>query len=979
MMEGISMAFRHLLACSTAALAFAAAMPAHAQNAGTTVVPPIDPTAPVTQPPVGDQSATAPATATPPEAAVEDPDASQDIVVTGLRASLERAQSLKRNNSSVIEAVSAEDIGKLPQSSVADSLGRLAGLAGERRAGRISGISVRGFREDFVGTTLNGRELIGIGDNRGVEYDLYPAEIVSAAVVYKTPDAGLTAMGIGGTVDIRTARPLERKRALIANATFEQNGKKSRNPDFKDNGYRFALSYSDKFADDTIGIALTAATTSSPVQDDFLSIWGYDANAITSGANRGKFVPQGIDISSRTRVLKRDTLAGVVQYKPTDRFTATFDALYINFADKGISRGFVEALPVAENGSTVISSNDRAVTSASTTGFNSVIRSDPIDKQGDLKVFGGNIVYNATSNLDLNLDVSRSESKKRDTRGESYAGLGRAGLASQGPNTRRTWTYSDRGLMFSNNSQRFDDYDVVKLAGPQSWGGSLAPITELNTPAARAAGIGFAQAQDGFVNTARFDEYLNSVRLQANYRFTDGFLKSVNVAVRYSDHEKSKVNQGFFLTASTYPSDGTVPQDARRGVADLTWVGLDKVVAYDALGLINSDFYRRWDAGSLEPDRLGDTYTIREKVWQPSIKAEFETDLGSIRMFGNVGVQGLITDQQANGFNALVVSNLRVQATPVSDGAKYTRVLPSLNTNFDLGNGHTIRFALAKVVSRPRIDFLNPGSSVKFANNVAAVTNANPELGPWTSRSGNATLRPYEANQADLSYEYYFASDGFVSVSGFYKDLRNWNVQTTTLRDFREFYIPGYHQAVSSDGRTIFTPATFQGLNTTFTGGLKGTVKGVELQGSLPFGRFLNALDGFGVTGGAAFTDGKLDDGTRIPGLSARVFQGTAYFEKAGFSARVSANNRSSWLSEDRGGSNSIAPANRSGQTLVDAQIGFDFANTNIDYLSRLRVSLQAQNLTDQRDVYTDNASGLTTRTETFGRNFLLNLTYALF
>jgi iron complex outermembrane receptor protein len=268
---------------------------------------------------------------------------------------------------------------------------------------------------------------------------------------------------------------------------------------------------------------------------------------------------------------------------------------------------------------------------------------------------------------------------------------------------------------------------------------------------------------------------------------------------------------------------------------------------------------------------------------------------------------------------------------------------------------------------------------VKFANNVAAVTNANPELGPWTSRSGNATLRPYEANQADLSYEYYFASDGFVSVSGFYKDLRNWNVQTTTLRDFREFYIPGYHQAVSSDGRTIFTPATFQGLNTTFTGGLKGTVKGVELQGSLPFGRFLNALDGFGLTGGAAFTDGKLDDGTRIPGLSARVFQGTAYFEKAGFSARVSANNRSSWLSEDRGGSNSIAPANRSGQTLVDAQIGFDFANTNIDYLSRLRVSLQAQNLTDQRDVYTDNASGLTTRTETFGRNFLLNLTYALF
>lgn len=965
------MTSRYRLACSTALAALLTAAPALAQNAGKGVVPPADPAAPATQPPVGDQSAATPA--------ADAPASSSEIVVTGLRASLERAQSLKRNNSSVVEAVSAEDIGKLPQSSVADSLGRLAGLAGERRSGRISGISVRGFREDFVGTTLNGRELIGIGDNRGVEYDLYPAEIVSAAVVYKTPDAALTAMGIGGTVDIRTVRPLDAKRTLIANATFEQNGMKSKNPDFKDQGHRFALSYSDKFADDTIGIALTAATTSSPVQDNYFSVWGYDPNAITSGTNRGKYVPQGIDISSRSRVLKRDTLAGVFQYRPTDQFTATFDALYIKFADQGISRGFIEALPVAADGSTVLSANGTTVTSARTTGFNSVIRSDPLDKKGDLKVFGGNLAYKATPNFDVTLDVSHSESDKRDTRAESYAGLGRAGLASQGPNNLRTWTYTDQGLMFSNNSQRFDDYAAVRLAGPQSWGGSLAPITQLNTAAARAAGIGFAQAQDGFVNTARFKEYLNAIRLDATYRFDDSFLKSVNVALRYSDHKKSKDNEGYFLTASTYPSDGPVPDGSRRGVADLGWAGLGNVVAYDALGLINSNFYQRWDASALEPDRLGDTYTIKEQVWQPSIKADFETELGSVRLFGNVGVQGLITDQRATGFNALVGPNLLVQATPVSDGAKYTRVLPSLNTNFDLGNGHTIRFAVAKVVSRPRIDFLNPGSSVKFSNNVANVTNANPQLGPWTSRSGNAQLRPYEANQADLSYEWYFASDGFVSISAFYKDLVNWNVQTTTLRDFTQFYIPGYHQAVSSDGKTIYTPATFQGLNTTYAGGLKGKVKGIEIQGSLPFGRFVRALDGFGVTGGAAFTDGSLDDGSRIPGLSARVFQGTLYFEKSGFSARVSANNRSAWLSEDRGGSNSIAPANRSGQTLVDAQIGYDFANTNVDYLKRLRVSIQAQNLTNQRDIYTDAASGLTTRNETFGRNFLLNLTYALF
>lgn len=144
------------LACSTAALALSCGSVAYAQAAA-------------------------------PSDTAEAEDAGQEIVVSGIRASLERSQTIKQNSASVVEALSAEDIGKLPQSSVADSLGRLAGLAGERRAGRVSGISVRGFREDFVGTTMNGRELIGIGDNRGVEYDLYPSEIIDTAVVYKTP------------------------------------------------------------------------------------------------------------------------------------------------------------------------------------------------------------------------------------------------------------------------------------------------------------------------------------------------------------------------------------------------------------------------------------------------------------------------------------------------------------------------------------------------------------------------------------------------------------------------------------------------------------------------------------------------------------------------------------------------------------------------------------------------------------------------
>lgn len=943
--------FRLSLACSTAAIALSGSSVAYAQAAAT------------------------------PEA-VEAENAVPEIVVSGIRASLERSQTIKQNNSSVVEALSAEDIGKLPQSSVADSLGRLAGLAGERRAGRVSGISVRGFREDFVGTTMNGRELIGIGDNRGVEYDLYPSEIIDTAVVYKTPSADLSAMGVGGTVDMRTIHPLDRKPALVVNGSFEQNGLKSMNPDFKDSGYRLALSFNDRMADDTIGIALTAATTSSPTQDEFFSVWGYDKGAISSGANAGKYAPAGIDISSRSRVLKRTTVAGVLEFQPADNFRATFDGLYIDFSDQGISRGFIEALPIASNGSTVLSTSSNAVTSARTTGFNSVLRTDPLDKTGTLKTYGANFKFDASDTLHLTLDASRAESSKRDTRGESYSGLGRAGLTTQGPNNLRTYTYSPEGLRFANNSQSYSDYSVVRLAGPQSWGGSLSPITQLNQSAvigASGSPIGFAQAQDGFVNTGIFDETLNSLRFEVQKEFDAGFVRRVNVGVRYSDHKKAKVNQGYFLTAQTYPLDGPIPTDARRGVADLNWAGLGNVVAYDALSLINGGFYTRYDAASLEPDRLGDTYTITEKVWQPFVKVDFETDISGVRLFGNVGVQGVFTKQRGSGFNSVIGASQRTIATPVSDGANYSKMLPSVNLNFDLNNGHTVRLAASKVISRPRIDYLNPGSSVKFRNNVANVTNTDPGLGPWVSTSGNAQLRPYEANQIDLSYEYYFAKDGFISVTGFYKDLKNWNVAAVTVRDFTPFYIPGYHQAVSSDGLTTYTPATFRGLNTTYSGGLQGNVKGVELQASLPLGRLVSALDGFGLIGGASFTDGKLDNGSDIPGLSKEVYQLTGYFEKSGFSARASLSKRSAWLSEDRGGSNTISPVNRAGQTLVDAQIGYDFKESGLGFLEGLRISVQGQNLTNQKDVYTDSASGLTTRVENFGRNFMVNLTYSFF
>src|SRR5256885_838147 len=137
-------------------------------------------------------------------------DQNTGIVVTGFRASLQNAINKKKKADQIVESVSAEDIGKLPDASIGEAIARLPGLAAQRTfSGRASYISIRGFGPDFSTTLLNGREQTSTGDNRAVEYDQYPAEIVNQVNVYKTPLASVIGQGLSGTVDLRTIRPLE--------------------------------------------------------------------------------------------------------------------------------------------------------------------------------------------------------------------------------------------------------------------------------------------------------------------------------------------------------------------------------------------------------------------------------------------------------------------------------------------------------------------------------------------------------------------------------------------------------------------------------------------------------------------------------------------------------------------------------------------------------------------------------------------------
>ena len=913
----------------------------------------------------------------------------EEVVVTGTyRASLINQIETKRNNTSIVDAISAEDIGKLPDSSVAESLARLPGVSGERRNGRTSGISVRGFKEDYVGTTLNGRELLGMGDNRGVEYDLYPSEIVSGMVVYKTPDATQMVQGIGGIVDIRTNRPLDSNRYLAINATYEQNDMDSANPDFDDNGYRLALSWSDVFADDTIGISLAAATTSSPSQEEQFRGWGYPgANADNAGdgvtMTGDETILGGHDSFVRSADLERDTISGVLQWAPSDDVTVTLDAIYIDFQEDKVFRGLEEGGAEWGTGDyTVTGVEDGFVTSGILDGgFRSVIRNDGERKEAKLKTYGLNIEWHINDDWSMDFDAAYSDVDKTITNIESYSGVGRAALASQGPASVRAWQMTDTGVLYSAapNAPLVDltDFDMIRLAGPQSWGGAMAPIeqfAEVTLPDGSV--IGPPQAQDGFVNAPVFEEDLTTLRLDFDRALDWSIFREITFGVNYSDRSKSKDNRGYYLTAPTWPYDGAIPEEYRAGVTDMSFIGIDGVVAYDGLGMFFDDYYIASDAQELETGRLGDTYEVNEKLTIVYAKLDFDAEFGPGMLLGNVGLQYQHVDQDSSGFGTYTGPDLYVLATPIDDGDDYNEWLPSMNLTYDFGNGHLIRAAASKTVSRPRMDDMRSNQQVSFSFNLSNISSTDPRNSAWSGSAGNARLRPLEANQFDLAWDWYFAEDGLFSAALFYKDLVNWHRAGQFIADFSQFYIEGYHQVDDENGDPV-TPATFEGLVSYREDGLEGDVKGLELQTIFPMRIVWDKLEGLGFIATATFINGDLDDGSQVPGLSDRNYSLTAYYERGGFEARVGWTKRSEYTTETRGLSLALSNTVDQGAKLLDAQIGYDFGLAGHDgWLGGLSFALQGQNLTNEETIQTNDDPREITQYQSFGRNYLLTAIY---
>ncbi|MEN9874642.1 MAG: hypothetical protein RL186_1539, partial [Pseudomonadota bacterium] len=863
--------------------------------------------------------------------------------------------------------VSAEDIGKLPDVSIAESLARLPGLAAERIDGRSQRISIRGLGPNYTTSLLNGREQVSTNDARGIEFDQYPAELLGSVNVYKTAEPGLAAQGIAGTVDMRTVRPLAfGRRAVVVSGRYQFNTLGEVLPDVDPNGYRFTASYIDQFMDGKLGIALGAAHMYNPSSTQRTEAYDVSTTGAktTDGVGLGTLLsPGGWKVNASTTAVTRTGYMGVLEYKPTDNLSMTLDAYYSTFLSEQHNRGVEVNLGDDVNlgwiRSTVKSANNY-VTEGTFRGTYAV-RNIYNENDAEVKAVGFRTDYNLTSATKIGFDFGYSAATRDSVFIETQpCVLDAAGTACKTSDI----GYSlrpDGGLRLTIADNLADPSKVV-LADPYGWG------------------------DKGYIKKPTIDDELKTYRLDVTHELGgNSGVKSLEFAVHYSDRRKERTyREGFLKTANALTP---IPANLIAGTVDLGFGGLGNALVFNPVDLINAGVFKEvigneWWQGQSD-------WNVDEKVTTASFKANIDTAFADVPVTGNFGLQYVHTDQSSDGFwvgSFFANGGSDGGVYAVESGIDYAELLPSLNLSFEPAENLYVRVALGRVLSRLNMEDMRITRQIGF--DASKIDSTNPYDSPYRGDGGNPWLRPTISQNADISIEKYFGAraKGYVSFALFQKNLE------TYLRPGGDRYfidVSGLPTPILKDGngKVILgedglpkKPKILTAFVTTPGNAKGGSIKGLEFALSVPFELFAPSLEGFGATLNVAqnYSSVEYADSRsgyeQLPGLSKTTANLTAYYEKHGFQARVSARHRSPYLQEIVNYKAEIERRVNEPETIVDAQLGYEFQEGSA--FKGLSIVLQALNLTDEpwENSYVEPTRGL--NYDTFGTTYQLGVTY---
>jgi iron complex outermembrane receptor protein len=841
--------------------------------------------------------------------------ADQTVTITGIRRGIESAINVKKNADGVVEAISSEDIGKLPDTTIAESLARLPGVTTQRtRSGAASTISIRGLGPDFNGYLLNGREQTSVGDSRAVDLSVYPAELISGATVYKTGDATLMTAGLAGTIDQRLIDPLSfSRRVLAANVQRTTTGK---GLPVEGSGKRFSLTYVDQFADRKLGIALGFVRADGTTNELGSGGWG-DATVqatLTDGTVvQGVRVPVfggGLDNYKNRRVKdERTGAAAIIAYKPNKDFSTQLD-LYWAKIDSYIKEARIQGgLGGPITNATVVGGVATKGTFQLGAGPNGLInRIEGIFDNDKIMSAGWRTNWKFAPTWSASLDLSRNSAKRDERDIEAYSGIAAADTL--------TFDTSGGGIpQFSVGSPlSYTNPATINVRDQTGWSG----IT------------GVPQA--GYSKGPTLKDTVSALRLDFRKDLAEGgWFTDLQFGGNFSKRTKDRISdEGLVVSAA---GDGSLPIAFPGGAYvenNIGGTGLNMLTFDPQVGL--------WPGATIlrkyNDDILSKSWGVEEKVLTAYAKANIDTQLAGIPVRGNLGVQIVNTDQSSLGFRAEVGSSV-VLANPAGamrrDGTKYTDFLPTLNLTGDLGGGHVVRFSAGQQIARSTLTDMRGSFAASVDNNAGNAT-----FGRFVGSAGNPHLKPFKAKALDLSYEKYFGGNkGYVGIAGFYKKLDTYITTSTDIN----YNFTNYANQL---GLTI-PAAGPNGVFTTSVNGNGGNLSGVELTASIPFSLFAPMLSGFGVTASYSDTHSSVSlpnliglnpnqqvqyngQTMPLPGLSKTNTKLMVYYEAGGFSAFVAQNKRSTYVGSVANDATGGYPTLKyiEGSSWVSAQVGYE-------------------------------------------------------
>lgn len=860
-----------------------------------------------------------------------------EVVVTGIRASLQQSLTTKRNADAIIDVVTAEDVGKFPSSNVAEAITIIPGVTIDRAFGQGEKVSILGTDPALNRTLLNGQTVASADwfildqPGRTFNYALLAPQIVGRVEVFKSPEPRIDEGSIGGTVDIITRRPLELDGTTLSGAlTYLYNDRS------EEGDVQYSLLGGWRNEDRTFGVLVSAQHAKDSLRRDGLESYGtipasyYNggnpenpgADAIANGNCVGECAATlqanpdarglnsfGTHFFNQTR--ERDSYTVALQWRPVEQLDLNFDWLHVDATYDNINQSLF-----AFQGNT----------------WNS------LGALTDIEVEDGVITYAAFNNALSVLDVQyREAALTTDSyhldgkwRGEGWDLSGDVGYSKADGGTQRqlfgeflnwadyevdfrgapgspgTLTYTDpaNADVLSNASKfAFDggwgagDPAVGPTGYNAGWGGNLVskPTTDEET---------YGQVDLGFDRTGFFD------RFQFGYKYrkheTDQKMSGVTVQIYGAPDNASLFSPGQVPDNYLDGFDGVNDQMKNRFSVDGNAL---------ANYIENGDYLRPWQAAPV-PTIFGNAeftaqnWNVQETINAFYGQANFENDL----LRGNIGLRYVRTESDSGGYICINQTATGCGTTEADwewsiTSKEYDDFLPSVNIAINAADDLIIRVAAAKVIARP--NYADMSNYFWLSDQIL------------TGGGGNPELDPYESTNLNLAAEWYFQPEAILSAEIFYKDISNYILQSTAPEEH-------FNQAQNA-------VTTYQISRPTNAGSAE--LKGLSVAYQQTFGY------GFGVLANYTLVDGEADNGQDLPFNSKHQVNLSPFYESGPFSARVTYTWRSKYFTGlDRGDAlyvrdvdtldatagyriNDNVSLTVSGQNLLDSEY-YSYANT---------------------------------------------------